>query len=388
MPLSLQRPAQSTFSGRRIYQPVATDPELTPEKPPEVAKEPEAVKFHNFLNFFPMQTEQQEIQKDRQAGKPTPVPSLPAQRTARPMQRHVQPHTQSTAPPQHFQQQPQQRHMHPAAQHHTPHPAMQPAAMSQPQRPVQPTVQAPTTPQHFQQSPQQWTTQPPIQPATPPQLFQQQQPQGSMQPPTHSQTAPQAPPPTPSPENAAAHFRSINKGLPDGVMYEPLDDETMRLLKSAKNPPAVSQPATPTPPSLPTTQPTIPSKIADTLQRLAQNEHNAKTFYTEIAHNASNEASKKSLVQLAKDCETRLEKYTELIQSQFNTTFAPEDKEINTNLPFANAISLAIAEENKSLSTLTELLDQTEGTSLERQIERVINKKVVAHQLLLSITLQ
>ena len=121
------------------------------------------------------------------------------------------------------------------------------------------------------------------------------------------------------------------------------------------------------------------------MQQLAQNEYNAHIFYTSISQNAPKETSKKSLTQLAKDCETRLEKYTEIIKSQFTIDFSPEEKEININLPFTDAISLAIAEENKALTTLTKLIDQTEGTSLERQIERLINKKIVAHQQVLAI---
>ena len=49
----------------------------------------------------------------------------------------------------------------------------------------------------------------------------------------------QMPPPAPrSPENAAAQFRQINKNLPDGVHYEPLDEETLRLLREHGHLPA------------------------------------------------------------------------------------------------------------------------------------------------------
>jgi len=37
-----------------------------------------------------------------------------------------------------------------------------------------------------------------------------------------------------SPESAAARFQNANKGLPDGVRYEPLDEETMKILRRAK----------------------------------------------------------------------------------------------------------------------------------------------------------
>jgi len=219
---------------------------------------------------------------------------------------------------------------------------------------------------------------------------QRQMPQQQRQMPTRPQHTPQ--PPTqpvqnlqPTPELAAEQFRRVNKNLPDGVMYEPIDDDIMRLLKEnghIKNAPAqgTPQPIASAAPSVAPATPLAPmpaspslSKITTTLESLAQDEHNAKIFYTNL-----------SLSNLANACEVRLNQYVQILKSHFDRDFTPQDKELHTNIPFAEAITLAITEENKALVTLGGLLDQVEGTIVERLIERVINKKLIGHQLLMS----
>jgi len=188
---------------------------------------------------------------------------------------------------------------------------------------------------------------------------------------TAAQKQPPQSPPTPaqSPENTAEQFRRINKTLPDGVMYEPLDEGTMHALKPSTAP---SSSAT--------------TEISKTLQRLAQDEHNAHIFYSRIAQNAPSNEAKQSLMDLANGCESRCSKYIQILSAQFNLNFVPAQKEINTRIPYSNAIHLAINEENKALTTLTNLIDQIEGTPLEMQIQRMISKKILAHQILLSTT--
>jgi len=208
--------------------------------------------------------------------------------------------------------------------------------------------------------------------------------------PTPPQQNRQQAPIPPTPQNTAEQFRRINKNLPDGVMYEPLDDETMRILRavqsSAQGTPATSQDTIQpkeSPPSSPSAH-TIPPEIAKTIETLTQDEHNAQVFYTSISHNAPNDAIKKSLTELAGDCEAHHKKYVKILKNHFDVEFTPGEKDINTNLPFSNAISLAIFEENKTLSTLFNLLGQIDGTPLERQIERVIIKKILGQQVLFS----
>jgi len=163
----------------------------------------------------------------------------------------------------------------------------------------------------------------------------------------------------------------------------------MRILKaaqaSAQGVPTIPQ-TSPQPKESPPSPsaPTIPSEIAKTVESLTQDEHNAQIFYTSISHSAPNDAIKKSLTELARDCEARHKKYTQMLKSHFDIEFTPGEKEINTSLPFSNALSLAISEESKTLSTLCNLLGQVENTPLERQIERVILKKILGQQALFS----
>jgi len=219
----------------------------------------------------------------------------------------------------------------------------------------------------------------------------QQRPQPPVQPPLLTPPPPTPPPPA-SPESAAEHFRRVNKSLPDGVMYEPLDDDIMRLLKDNGHiktlPPQNATPKVKSEPpsqSAPPTPPTIPSEIAKTIEKLSQDERNSQIFYAGISDNAPTSETKKTLTELAKGSETRKNIYLQVLNTQFNHNFTPKETEINTNLPFQQAVLLAVSEENKTLATLSSLLDQVEGTSLERQIERVINKKVLTHQMLLAI---
>ena len=196
----------------------------------------------------------------------------------------------------------------------------------------------------------------------------------------------------PTPENAADHFRRVNKSLPDGVMYEPLDKDILRLLK--ENAQAAAAPAPVAPPPQTTSEPsvspppapsTIPAEIATILESLAQNERNAQIFYSHIAQTAPEEGQKKSLTVLAKGCEARLLNYTLMLNTSFSREFKPKETEINVKIAFTDAISLAITEENKALTTLSDLLDQVAETSLEKQILRLLNKKIIAQQTLLAL---
>ena len=221
--------------------------------------------------------------------------------------------------------------------------------------------------------------------------------------------------PPPRPEKAADQFRRVNQGLPDGVRYEPLDEDTMRLLKDnghlkqASPPPAnpveVAQPQSPssfapprTPmipqpqaavapdkPSPPSLAPIILSgEIPKILQELAQDERNAQIFYSGIS---DAEPAKELLSSFAIDCGARLKQYLTLLADHCNHVFVPLETKINTNLDFAKAISLALTEENKTLVKLANLLDLVADTPAAGAIQRIINKKVAAYQLLLSIVL-
>lgn len=249
-----------------------------------------------------------------------------------------------------------------------------------PPRPTTPPRPRPTPPQHLPMIPQQQMQhQPPMIPA--PQM-QQHNPQ------------PQHPSAQVPPEKAAAEFRRVNKNLPDGVRYEPLDDETMRLLRDNGHIPKT--PALPSPPSpqLPPVQPEppknqtpekIPANIRETLENLSQDERNAHIFYSHFAEIAEAEPTKKALANLAKDSEVRQNQYQSLIETHFNNTYTPKETKINTSIPIHDAIALALIEENKSLTTLGNILDQATFADFEKIIQRIINKKIISHQILMTI---
>jgi len=342
MPLSFQRPPLSVFAaGRRQSNVVADDKVVQDEHINEEAQQ-EPKTFHDFLRFYPLQPEDKTIDpKQNRGAKPVnplqqsrPNPLQAANPRANPLQNmHRQQHLRQNQP-----------------------------LPNMPQNHARNEVQSVPT--------AAW-------------------PSGS----THGQDTQLE---RTDPQNAAEHFRRVNKNLPDGVMYEPLDEETMRLLKAAKpstvpaqnTPPTPQLPQatniTPPPPNEPNNAHTIPSQISDIIQTLAQNEHNAHIFYSAISHSSPTIEIQTSLESIAAECEQRVVLYTQVLSQHFSHEFSPAHKDINTSLPFHKAITLAVFEENKTLSTLSNLQSQITETSLERQIERIISKKIIAHQLLLT----
>ena len=337
---------------------------------------------------------------------------------------------------------------------------------------------------------------------------------------SHSRQSPQfsqnQPPKAPaenlSPEKAAEFFRRRNQTLPDGVRYEPLDDETMRLLmdnghitqpsspqiqlqfsqnqqsqsshlnpaqpqippsnqfnpsssltqpqspqqtpsqqassqqispQSAAHitPPVAKIPlqATQKPPMIPIDSTTLatpyiqsqppqqilPSQSTAPLQQiqppqqipspqqfqshpsheihinksisndlipmiksLAQDERNAQIFYSNLSQSAPSESTKNALTSLSQDCESRLTQYKTILSTHLSENFNPKETEINTALPYAQAISLAVKEESASLATINNLAAKLADTPAEKQIQRMINKKITAQQLLQSLQSQ
>jgi hypothetical protein len=253
-----------------------------------------------------------------------------------------------------------------------------------------------------------------------------------------------------TPERAAEQFRRVNKSLPDGVRYEPLDEETVRLLRDNGHLPeqpqsqpvqqmqsqpvqqTQSQPVQQTPPPQPMQivdtrtpmipQPQVPSfasasttastieaspifpslspppslppppplpplapEIAGILEELAQDERNAQVFYGHFSRNAPKPEVKEALAGISKECGVRLRLYAGLLVQHFNRQFFPEETEINIGITFVDAISLALLEENKSLVVLAELLDKVNNTVAEKDIQRILSKKIINNQLLLAI---
>ncbi|MCL2372080.1 MAG: hypothetical protein FWC78_01585 [Defluviitaleaceae bacterium] len=243
------------------------------------------------------------------------------------------------------------------------------------------------------------------------------QPQPPMMPGSHAQQPqatkpPSRPPQAPiTPEKAADTFRRFNKTLPDGVRYEPLDEETMRLLKANGHLPEAAaetkQPATQqaSPPDTSQTQPAkstsfnlpeveaaeppilggIPPEAAKTLQNLAQDEFNAKKFYSCLAASIQAEGVKPGIEAMAAGSGNRWQQYVGLLEAHCDKAFTPAQQEIKTGLDFADSLDLALQEENAALKTLSELLDNVAETKLAAPVQRIINNKMVGYNQLFAV---
>jgi len=221
-------------------------------------------------------------------------------------------------------------------------------------------------------------------------------------------------PQPPSPELAARQFKRVNQGLPDGVRYEPLDENTMRLLRdnghlpampSAASPPQVSQSAYPAveqshanlPPQThqsahqsAVSQPTDTlssnmQEVHDMLISLIQDEHNAHVFYGHFSENISKHDLKSALSDISNDSKWNAKMLSNILTTQMKSNFQPVDAAINTGLELNDALELALREENNSLRALAKLMDIANDIECEKVIQRVINKKFVNTNLLLRL---
>jgi len=212
-----------------------------------------------------------------------------------------------------------------------------------------------------------------------------------------------------SPEQAVQQFRRVNRGLPDGVRYEPLDENTMQLLREKGHLPELPEPlptvpqhsASPSAPvqnhvspgieaapyhmpapspakeaaSLPMTP--VQHDIIKIIEGLIQDERNAHIFYSHLAAAALSQNVASALEQIAKDCKLHVQHLSEMLVVQFGRGFAPQEAEINTGLEMKSAVLLALEEENKVSRTLAGLLDMVNNVEMEKIIQRIINRKVV-----------
>jgi hypothetical protein len=183
------------------------------------------------------------------------------------------------------------------------------------------------------------------------------------------------------PENAVEQFKRVNKGLPDGAPAQapaPIQSQPQAF---GAHTPMIPLPPQTSEPSQTQQSKSLPTEAAEILEVLAQNERNAYVFYSHFA------ASKESFAVLAKDSKMRLEQYIALLQQFFKRIFVPQETVINKEISLPEAVALAISEENKGLVTLGNLSELAADTEAEKQIWRVINKKIIGQQLLLSIKL-
>jgi len=199
-----------------------------------------------------------------------------------------------------------------------------------------------------------------------------------------------------SPEQAAQQFRRVNQTLPDGVRYEPLDDDTMRLLRDNGHLPAEPKPAAATaptaipqsPPPHPIAEPpqihTKDDNIVKIIEGLIQDERNAHVFYSSLAMSVTIGSISSALTDIAKDCQHHTQQLTQLLANHYGGSFTPEEAAINTGMELQSALALALVEENKSLRVLAEL--SVSNTESEKVIQRIINKKIVNYNQLIRLT--
>jgi rubrerythrin len=183
----------------------------------------------------------------------------------------------------------------------------------------------------------------------------------------------------PPPMGMAERLKQLNRNLPDGVHYEPLDANALRQLQSGAATP------TPPPPELPFT-PVPPTPFSEKtnalLVRLIQDERNSVVFYTHLAEDAPGEDIAESLKKIAEGCGQRQKTYGEMYQKLTGKEFTPKESKINTGIPFRDGVALALSEENKSVRALTDWLDSRPDSATAFTVQNIINKKIVNANLL------
>lgn len=255
---------------------------------------------------------------------------------------------------------------------------------------------------------QQATPKPPMIP------MQQQMPtlqQGMQQPMQQTEPLP--------PENAAERFQQANRALPDGVRFEPLDEETKAALKklgmSPPEPPkSVPAPPEPAPaptlaqaPQMPLASPTAhPPQIAppvprpgpippqkqpeppitiaqetpesaELLKRLIQDDRNASVYYQYLSEIAPTDSAKETLQSIAKDNEKRCQKYQHILQGLHNMSFEPQSTDINTTVGFNTGVQIAVSEEGKILEAMAELIDNLADKGSANIMQNLLNRRMI-----------
>ncbi|MDR1664636.1 MAG: ferritin-like domain-containing protein [Clostridiales bacterium] len=210
----------------------------------------------------------------------------------------------------------------------------------------------------------------------------------------------------------AEQLQRINQSLPDGVRYEPMDENTLRILRATGRLPVTQPPVMPQPPSRnnivrqfmgPQAQafpppPVVASPPAQAppyvrtpdsidprvqiLESLIQDESNGYVFYSHLAGLSNRADFRAALGGVAEDCQSRIQIYNELLERMFSHRFEPSEVAVNTRVNFKDGLTLAIQEENKSLRTLSDLLEKLQDNLAERAVQNIINKKIIGHNLL------
>jgi len=171
---------------------------------------------------------------------------------------------------------------------------------------------------------------------------------------------PQEEPVTHPPITPAEHFQQVNRNLPDGVRFEPLDEETKAALRSlgmdkpapepAPEPVTVSSPESAPAPAL------VSENDIPLLERLIQDEKNASVYYQYLSEIAPSDDLAIALKDIANNCEVRYQQYKQILQTRHGRAFEAVDKPVNTTIAFNPGIEMALLEEHKILEAMSELI--------------------------------
>jgi hypothetical protein len=167
----------------------------------------------------------------------------------------------------------------------------------------------------------------------------------------------------------AAHFQSVNRSLPDGVKYEPIDKETLKMLQDMHGSGAPQQaPAA-----------SGGADISGQLQSLAQDERNAHIFYTYFAQKAGAPVIKDAFAAAAQGAQDRMQDLAALLAQFYGKTFTPADATIQLEISEGQAIALACAEELKTMRALAKLQRESARAQAEPGLARILAAKVLGY---------
>ena len=191
------------------------------------------------------------------------------------------------------------------------------------------------------------------------------------------QNTAQTPPPVPTqpqtPEVAATHIQQVNRGLPDGVRYEPIDEETKAALEKIQGmqntPPAMPEENLPALQEVAAPQ-SRPNTNADLLKRLVQDEQNAYQYYQYLSEIAPSEDLQKKLQEISQSCNNRRNTYRQMLQNDFDV----KEIQVNNSIQFAQGMEIAVREETKILDNMAKLIEQSESDS---NLQNMLNKRLI-----------
>lgn len=118
---------------------------------------------------------------------------------------------------------------------------------------------------------------------------------------------------------------------------------------------------------------------------MMQDERNAHIFYNHLSRVAPREEYSAVLAEISMQCRQRVDTYAILLNKLCSSEFSPQETAVNTLVAFDEGITLAIAEENKSLRALTEWLDTLEDAAVARTVQNIINRKMLSHHQLMHL---